>query len=71
MKDITAQSIIPPIIMKQREKTHTWCKYPFLHIFQFKQTNHSCNCVLVQVELHPCGTERTSGNIIKSAITVR
>ena len=70
-KDITAQSTILPFITNHREQTHTWRKSPFLHIFQLKQTKHSCKGVLLQVELQPHGTERTSGDIMKSAILVR
>ena len=69
-REITAQSIIPIFIMKQREQNHTSCKFPFLHIFQLRQTKHSCKGVLLQVELHPRGIERTSGNRIKSTILV-
>ena len=57
--------------MKQIDKTHTWCKSPFFHNFQLRQTKHSCKGVLLQVELHPHGTERTSGDIIRSAMLVR
>ena len=72
MKDIIEQSINPPFIMKQRDQTHTWCNYPFLHIFfQFKQTKHSWKGVLYQVELHPRGTDVTSGGRIKSVMIVR
>ena len=71
MINITAQSIVPLFIVKQREKTHTWCNFPFLRIFQLKQTKHSCKGVLLQVELHPHGTEITSGDRMKSTILVR
>ena len=71
MRNITAQGIIPLFIMKQREQNHTCCNFSFLHICQLKQTNHSCKGVLLQVELYPRGTERTSGDRTKSTILVR
>ena len=71
MKEITARSIIPPFISKKREQTHTWCELTFLHSFKLKQTKHSWKGVLLQVELHPRGTEITSGDRMKSAIIVR
>ena len=70
MQDITAQIIIPPFIIKQIEQTHPWCKLFFLNIFQLKQTKYSYKGVLLQVELHPCRTYRTSGDIMNSAMLV-
>ena len=44
------------------------------HVFHVRSgpnQQYSPECVLLQVELHPRGTERTSGDRMKSAILLR